>query len=487
MSSHTRLARIEYKLKKLQTNNKSSLKPIDFHDWFEMAEKVLVRCGTKVVNFKPYDYQLSTIDLIAKNKVSLVVKGRQLGITQIVATYFLYRAITEPSFTGVIISKTGNDTGIIALRIKEIANQLSDYFKLSSDSLLHLKIIGGGQIFFRNSKVDACRGIDSVTAILFDEAGFIKDIDLIYSASSPALSLAGDDARIIFVSTPNGLEGNFFGEFLLSNAGDRDPLEICEKIRQKELKPFYSYIDDVGCAKAFVHWRSHPVYRLRDNYIEDMARELNQPISTVQQEYDLAFNLVEESVFTLSEIDNCRVDHLPEIDNSIYFAGCDASYVKDRDYFVFPVFKECYKDDGTTFIELVDVYRSNQGTVDTHTLYVTDMIRKYGIHAVGIETNSIGQIVYERLALQNRDVDFTKILTTNTTKTIMIERLKYFMSVGRIKWNTQKFKVLTKELLNFRSSDGVLKASGKGNDDFVMAIAFAVQIWSEKSDGSKFI
>lgn len=470
------LKRIE-KYKASLVTNQSKFKPIPWTSWVEMAESTLISSGGKFTQFKPYDYQVQAIKDIEANYLSVVVKGRQLGLSQIVCTWLLYRAITEPGFTAIVISKTQGDTSILAARIRQMAGQLSDYFEMENDSLLQLKVKGAGQIFFRNSKIDACRGIDSVSALVFDEAAFIDELPLIFSAASPALSMVGDNARIIFLSTPNGIEGCPFAERLISNNAEGiDPLAICEDIRESRIAPYQSYVDEIGTAKIFIHWKSHPIYSARPNYIENIALRLNEPISKVRQEYDLSFNDNETSLFSAEIISQCRTDELPEGGSGLYFIGVDMAG-QGNDYTVFTIFKQLVDDEGNTKLELTEMYRKKDGTTDSHIIALSDLIRKYDAFKVGIEVNSIGQVVYERISVMHRDVEFKDIRTTNSSKLIMLEQLKYALEKSYIKYNEKKFSKLTNELLGYKNIDGKLGAVGKFNDDIVMSTVMAVDAW----------
>lgn len=482
--------RISYLQKKIDKHigkGKSHLKPITWTNWVDMVKDTKINSGGRVVPFIPYDYQIKCIDLIEKNYLNVIAKGRQLGLSQIVCSWLLFRAITEPGFTAVIISKTQNDTSMLAGRIKQMAGQLSDYFDLENESLMHLKIRNAGQLFFRNSTINSCRGIDSVSCIFFDEAAFIPDLPLIFSAATPALSMVGNRARIIFASTPNGLQNCPFGDRLISNNFDGiDPIEKCQEIREGKIAPHQYFIDEIGTCKQLIHWRCHPIYSKRPNYIEEIAKRLNEPISKVAQEYDLSFTDVADAVFTAEIVRPCRTTQELTYDNNcLIYIGADFAS-SGKDYTVFTVFQEVQlEEELEPTLELIHMYRQQKGTIDSHILALGDLIDEYGAFAVGIETTGgLGLVALQRLAIDYRDVQFNDIKTTNASKLNMIEQLRYCLEKQWLLFNEKRFSKFTNELLNFRRLDDVrLGAGGNGNDDIVMSSSFAIDSWFKYSKG----
>lgn len=474
--------------KKLACDNPEANKLGIPKNWTDFVKLTKIRSGTKIVLFNPYDYQQRTINLIENNQFTLIAKARQLGVSQIVISWFLFKAVTDAGFTGIVLSKNQSDSSNLARRIKEMFSQLSDYFEFESDSLLHMKVQGGGQIFFKNSSIEATRGIDSVTAIFFDEAAFVPNIDMIFGAALPCTEMSGDDARIIIASTPNGLGGNWFGEKLVQNC-DRDPLTICKQISEGAVEPFQYFLDRVNWCKVFIHWKAHPIYSKRDNYLEDIALKKGQSIEIVKQEYDLSFTDTDESVFPVELIYKIKDENLEfeksSDGNSLYFLSIDAAGIGD-DFFVAQVWKEDYVEvnqkEFKKVLKLAYQYRKRDGSTDSHILKLLELIDNFQIYAVGIETNSIGQVIYERLVTQRKNIEYHTIKTTKHSKQAMIERVIYLLERNQIKTPPNE-KYLVGELANFRNLNGRFEAGTGFHDDTVMALCFAADVWTEYSLG----
>lgn len=263
-------------------------------DFSEFCSLIDIRSGSKVIKFNLYGYQKQLIQTIESNQGTVVVKGRQLGITETVSAYFLHQAILNEGFAAVVLSRTQADSSNIAKRVRRMLDSLPNV-KAESDNLMRLKVAGGGEIFFRQSTPDGCRGLESIKAILFDEWAFCKEASRIFDSAVPTTAVCGDDARLIVVSTPNGKSG-FYWDLLTSN--DTVNLEaVIDEIRELKSDPVRVWTDSNGWAKFVCHWRAHPIYGALDDYLERMARKYKLSFETVRQEFDLSFTDASDNVF----------------------------------------------------------------------------------------------------------------------------------------------------------------------------------------------
>ena len=99
-------------------------------------------------------------------------------------------------------------------------DSLGDLIALETDNKQHIKVKGGGQIYFKNSKADTARGLDSVTMLFYDETAFIENFERLHAATTPCLEYAGDNARFIYVTTPNGNDEWFYHKLTSDNNED---------------------------------------------------------------------------------------------------------------------------------------------------------------------------------------------------------------------------------------------------------------------------
>lgn len=255
-------------------------------EWAKFARRCRIRSGRKIIPFDPYPYQIQLAESIARNYGTNVVKTRQLGLTEEVANIFLFKASLNPAYTAVVFSKGGEDTAKIAQRTQLMA---AGHLSLEVANTREVKVKDGGRIFFRTSTPDAGRGLESVSDIFFDEWNFVRLAEQIYGAAVPSTEMVGDDARIIMVSTPNGKRFQFW-EILSSYNGDRSILETCKQIRDGVIDPVQQWVDEQGWTKFIVHWKAHPVYSQRPNYLAEVKKKNKLADATLQREFNLSFD-----------------------------------------------------------------------------------------------------------------------------------------------------------------------------------------------------
>ena len=67
-------------------------------NWLEFAPLTKIRGGNGVVSFNPYDYQKTLIEQIEVHQTTIVCKTRQMGITELIANWLLFKACTDDGF-----------------------------------------------------------------------------------------------------------------------------------------------------------------------------------------------------------------------------------------------------------------------------------------------------------------------------------------------------------------------------------------------------
>jgi len=441
-------------------------KPIS-DTWVEFAKLCQIRSGDRLVYFDPYHYQIKLVELL-QNHSCIVTKSRQLGITETIANWMLWNAAINPAYLAVILSKSQADTSNIAKRLRRTIDSLADYIELKTNSVLDLELESGGRILFRNSSPNGVRGLESVSAILYDEASFVENIEEIYTASVPSTTMVEDKARLIILSTPNGKQG-FYWDKLAANNGDRNLEEICEQVRDGTIDPLQYWVDEADWGKFIIHWKAHPDYGRNSNYLEDIQRKYQLSEAKVRQEYDLSFLDSDVSVFS-AELVRSNADGYCETQadkQSNYYLGIDTSTL-GNDYTVAVVLKQV----GNCFY-LIDMYRKRKMSSDYNIYQIGELISKYKPEKIAIEvTGGTGQIYLEQLSSEHQSFEFKAIKTTGDTKPAMVEHLLLALEKSCFKYSENH--PLIEELLNFRKQGKKLEAVSGKHDDLVMACCFAL-------------
>ncbi len=453
-----RLKNQKFKIKsdrQLQTNKPDR--------WEDFARTCKIRSGDRVVNFDPYYYQIELINQIQQNQTTVICKTRQLGKTETITNYFLWKAINNPGYLAVIFSRTQSDTSNIAKRIRRTIDGLN--LPTVTDSVTDIQLGGGGRLLFRNSTKQGARGLPSVSDILYDEGAFVEHIEDIYTASIPCTSMLGDKARIIILSTPNGQSG-WYWEMLTQNNGDRDIVEICDRVQKRELPPIYYWIDSVGACKFICHWLAHPKYSQQDNYLESIKKRFKLSDCAVQQEYNLSFSHSEAIVFPSELIAAAAIGFYsePNFDNGYYFAGLDTSTVGDN-YTVFSIVKR----NRNGLLSLECLYRERGKSFQYHIDRISESIELYQPHCIAIESNSGGAIFLEKLQEIHLGFNFLEFKTTNTSKQTAIDRLLLELENRNLIFPGDS--IVLEEFRAFRRNDKKLEAATGKTDDIIMSLA----------------
>jgi phage FluMu gp28-like protein len=441
-------------------------------NWADFARTCKIRSGLRFVFFDPYQFQKDLISIIEKQKFTIAAKTRQIGITELISNYFVYRALQNPAFVAIILSKTQNDTSAIAKRVRKQLFPFSSKGLLSfdSDSLTDLQITGGGRLLFRNSSPNGIRGIPSVTAILYDEAAFIENSSLIFEAMLPTLELSGDDARCVIVSTPNGRSGLFY-DLLSSGNGENDlDRHISEIQNDIGEKGFRCWVDNSGWAKVLLHWKAHPVFSLIENYLEKKQTELKLSSDATQREFNLSFDASDQSVFSYNLVELAARGSFERFDkdkNRRYFMGVDLSSV-GQDYTVAIVLSE---DHGQYNVAVM--YRERKKTFDANLFEINKLIALYSPSRVAVEANGIGALYLEKLSESNPSAIIKAIQTTGVSKPVMVERLIHALEKKIISFPPG---AISDELKTFSRKEGKLEAASGQHDDCVMSLCFALAV-----------
>lgn len=435
--------------------------------WRDFAKKCVIRGDRGLQYFDPYEYQIELIKTIHTHRMTVITKTRQLGFTEAIANYFLWKACLIPGYLGVVFSKGQSDTSNVARRVRRYLDSLG--VQTMTNALTDIEIVGGGRIVFRNSAPDGARSLDSVWDILFDEAGFCKFIEEIYQSAQPTTTVMGDLARIIILSTPNGQSGWYWDKLNAANS-DRDLLKMVDNIRAGTIDPVQKWVDEDGAAKFICHWMAHPKFSLKkDTYLDEIKRVFKLTEESVQQEYNLSFEMGESIVFPPKLVRDRAVGQFEEPDlDYMYYGALDTSLL-GSDYTVFLVLKYDPLDGS---LGVVAMYRARKKAHPVNIYYIGELIKDFNIAKVSIEVNSAGQVYYDELSTEFLGTEFIAVKTTDSSKKPMINKVILAMECELFKYPDAPY--IVNEFLGFRDLDGKLKAPEGQHDDIVMAAAIGL-------------
>lgn len=448
---------------KIAGRNTSRTKPLP-NNWRDFAALTEIRSGEGIVRFNPYLYQTNLVDAISSHKLTVVGKSRQLGISETVCNYFLYRACVDRSVLAVVLSLGQRETIDLARRVRFAIESLAPMgITTTTDTLTDIQINGGGRLLFRPSNENSTRGLPAVTHALLDEAGFVDNVDRIYQAVIPATSTVADP-KIVVVSTPNGATGWYHS--LLASGGD-DLASKCDLIRDGSIEPYQQWSESNTC-KVLIHWKCHPKFSQQTDYLDLIAQETGLSETVIAQEYDLSFSDRDEAVFSAAIVRGAATLESLSKEYSAdyrYYIGVDGATV-GRDYTVAIVL--AYNPNDKVY-SVCDLYRNRKGSIESDIYNVGILIDKYKPIKIAVESNGVGQVFLEQLGSNHRSHKVVGVHTSQDSKLTMIERVSLALEKGVLR--LPKTSVIANELLSFRMVGKRLEASPGNHDDTVMALA----------------
>lgn len=163
------------------------------------------------VNFHLYEFQERALREFQSHRYNIVLKGRQLGLSTLVAGYALWKMIFHDDYKVLVIATTQDVAKELVSKVQLMYEKLPVWIRKTAQAgtfnKLELTFQNGSSIKAVSSSEKSARS-PSISLLIVDEAAFIEKMDDIWTASQATLATGGD---AIILSTPNGV-GNKFHE-----------------------------------------------------------------------------------------------------------------------------------------------------------------------------------------------------------------------------------------------------------------------------------
>ncbi|MGB0293042.1 MAG: terminase large subunit domain-containing protein [Luteolibacter sp.] len=412
--------------------------------WPDFAAQTYIRTSGTVAAFDPYEYQRDLIKSINENPNTIVLKSRQTGISETVCSYLLCRALTERGFAAVIFSKTQTDASELGRRVRAMANSIKgENIKFLTDSNIQLAFEGRGTLYFLPATPRAARGIPSCSALFLDEAAFLDGADEIYTAALPTLSMVGEKAKVIVVSTP-ATEFDFYGRLWYGEEGEWNKVKI--------------------------HYSQHPVYGADPDWAEKTRKSRRMSLAAWNTEYECIFGQTDATIYPPALVERCSTGQWREC-GSIgrdYVLGIDPNG-GGTDFFTAMVMDITEEPN-----EVVAMYRENGRSTEYSLRHVAELVENFQPKRTVIEKNGLGTPIAEALTLNLPSYSIETFNTSRPSKITATDRVLYLMENDKLIFPKG---IIAEELKSFRQDEtGKREAAPGMNDDTVMALAFACSL-----------
>jgi len=150
------------------------------------------------VQFRLYPYQIAVLREFVRNQFNIVLKGRQMGLTELIAMYSLWLAMYHPNKNVQIISLKDKVAKRLMRRIKYMYRNLPAHLQVpvingrsgEYGTAQEMEFSNGSTIMSIPTTEDAGRS-EAVTLLILDEAAMLRFADEIWAAALPTLSTGG--------------------------------------------------------------------------------------------------------------------------------------------------------------------------------------------------------------------------------------------------------------------------------------------------------
>ena len=161
-----------------------------------------------LIPFELYDYQEDLLESYREQRFNVILKARQLGISEVTASYAAWLMLFHRD-KNILVMATKQLTATNIIRKVQVAlKKIPKWLMLShitTDNKLSIELSNGSRIKAIASSDDAGRS-EALSLLIVDEAAHIPNLDDLWTGLLPTVTAGGN---IIMLSTPNGV-GNLF-------------------------------------------------------------------------------------------------------------------------------------------------------------------------------------------------------------------------------------------------------------------------------------
>jgi Terminase RNaseH-like domain len=425
-----------------------------------------IRTGAGYQPFDPYLYQILFLEIMRDHIGTILLKDRQLGITEVCAGETLYQSLLDPSFSAAFISTDLKKTGDIQRRTKNMVRVPDLVWERNNGSAI--QALGCGSIDFLCSTPRAARGIPAINRLILDEAAFIDKFDEVYgTATGGQESVPIERRRTVLVSTcpEDGMANPVWRIFAENN--DRSAIEAMRQARAGGtncgIPGMVWWVDKEGWAKVIIGHKAHPVYGKDPDYIANVMIRKRIPRAIAEREYNLGIETAGSSLFHSDSIDKYAIGKWQSpIPGRKYFAMTDPNF-GGSDNFITLILD--ITDDAQ--YQLVNEYAESNRSTEYSEGKTIALIDWYGCKSIAIESNSGGKIVLESIQRKRPQLEVLLTLTSHVSKRTNTDRIALAIEQGQLIFPPD-WKGLS-EMRSFSVSKREAVAGEK--DDRVMALA----------------
>lgn len=445
-----------------------------------------------LIDFEMFDYQDDLIKDYQNNRFNIVLKARQLGISEITAAFAAWLMLFHRDKNILVMASKAETAKNIIRKVQTCIKNLPKWLMLGEadiDNKMSVELSNGSRIKAIATTGDAGRS-EAVSLLIVDEAAFIDRFGELWTGLYPTVQAGG---RAIILSTPNGVGNKYHQLYVDANNGEND---------------FFS---------TELMWWRHPdrISDLEDDtfrpgfktssWFRNEIKSANMGAREVAQELECAFNASGDTVLSGEAIEQLHNGTLDPVERKHWDRNLFVWWPRQvgRRYFITA---DPARGDGKDFsaahvwdIDSMEQQAEYCGRVPTDEFarILCDLGNEYDKALLVVENNTIGMACLEHiklLAYENvyysckgdnkpgmvvntywgaADTGFVPGFTTSQkTRPLIISKLEEYI---RNKTMTIRSERFVEELSTFIWNNGRAEAMRGYNDD--LTISAAIGAW----------
>ncbi len=434
-----------------------------------------------LISFDTFSFQDDCVQDFIDHRFNIVLKSRQLGMSTLSAAYAVWMAIFQRDKNILIIATKLSVAQNFISKVKTMIKSLPKWLVLPQIVANNKQLIEfshGSTIKAIPTSDDAGRS-EALSLLIIDEAAFVRNFDELWMGLYPTISTGG---RVIILSTPNGVGGQYYKLYTDAEAG----------------------LNEFNAIK--IPWDAHPERDLK--WFQETTKNLTD--RQISQEYLCDFASSGENFLGDSDIEWVR----NEVKSPRQRLGADMNVwvwkepLSEHRYIVSADISRGDSKDYSTFhiidIDESEVVAEYKGKIppDRFAELLDEFGRMYNKALMCPENNSYGyatilklkELNYPTMYYRKRksvyignyvpsdNNDIAGFTTSGKTRTLILSKLEEVIRNKSIKIYSSRFY---DELKTFVWKGQKAQAMKGYNDDLVMSLAIGVWLFDTSSEYSK--
>jgi hypothetical protein len=434
-----------------------------------------------LIPFNTYEFQDECVKDFIDNRFNIVLKSRQLGLSTLVAAYSVWMAIFQKEKNILVIATKLSVAQNFITKVKSMIKSLPKWLLLPdivSNNKQQIQFSHGSLIKAIPTSEDAGRS-EALSLLIVDEAAFVRNFDTIWTGIYPTISTGG---RVIILSTPNGVGGQYYKLYTEAEAGlnEFNSIKLPWDVHPER--------DDEWFKKTTGNMSER---QIAQEYLCDFASSGDTFLGDGELKW--VSDCIIQPSFREGEDKNVWIWKWPLSEHN-YIVSADVARGDAKDYSTFHIIDI---DEG----ELVAEYKGKIRP-DNFAILLNEWSLKYNKALLCPENNSFGyatilklqELQYPKLYYRKRKVsyiggyvpkaspDIAGFTTNGKTRSMILGKLE---EIIRNKQLIIRSSRTYEELKTFTWKTGRAQAKRGFNDDLVMSLAIGTWLYDASSDYSK--